>query len=187
MKPISMINPVWLRSNLPMVLLLFPLGISVFFFPGSNLDFRIIQCSFELLYILVYSFVQIEKKSVLLLPKPGFFLFMLWAGWAILTVILSERFFPSFMRQWEWFCHMFFCLCLWGYFKEQQQRIFFVHAMILTGCVLVCAAFFCCWYHLPNPVTHNWVIAPPPFQQYSSFFPLLYGCTYFKFSVVLFR
>ncbi len=156
------------RPNLSMVLLVLPLGVPAFFFKGSTLDFRMVQSVFELIFILWFAFVYNQKKSFFF-PRYLAFLFVLWAIWAIGAVVFSDRVAPSILRQWEWFCKILFCLCLWGYFKGDQYRTIGTHVIVLSGFLFICAAFLCYWYYLPDPVQYNWVVFPPYFSNIRSF------------------
>jgi O-antigen ligase len=152
-----------LKIAILFAILVLPLGIPVFFHTGSTFDFRIVISSFELLFIIFFSFFYLKKESQYDLPRYEFILFVLWVVYASIAVVLSDHYAPATIRQWEWFCQILFSFCLWAFLKNNQDLITYAHLIVITGFLLVCAGLVVYWNILPDPYHYDWVSLTPNF------------------------
>jgi len=150
-------------------ILVLPLGLPVFFHTGATFDFRVVVSSFELIFILFYSFFYLEKKSQYELPRYEFILFVLWAICAVISVILSDHYAPATIRQWEWFTQILFAFCLWAFLKNNQNLIIYAHQILIAGFLIVCAGLVVYWNILPDPYHYDWVGMMPNFNNIRHF------------------
>lgn len=144
-------------------ILVLSLGTPAFFHAGSTFEFRIVISSFELMFIIIFSFFYLKKDSQYDLPRHEFIVFVLWAVCALISVILSDHYAPATMRQWEWFCQILFSFCLWVFLRNNKRFIVYTHLIVIAGFLLVCTGLVFYWNMLHDSYHYDWVGMTPDF------------------------
>lgn len=155
------------KSILFLLALCLPLGLQVFFHPGTTADYRIITISLQLMAIITG--ISCLSPLHLKISAKVQLLIFLWLGWGWVCAMYSPFPIISSLRQIEWTILVLFTGILAAIFQKHLFLVYWAYGMLLAGFILVGLGIIIYWNFLLDPEHYNWVAMMPHFMNIRHF------------------